>query len=168
LPVRYPSILRPSGTLEFSMSESDSEQPSHDAARFQVKATADSHFGWMRTRMAVERTMMAWIRTAVALIGFGFTIVQFFERFADFEGVAAAIRPWAPRYLGLALMGVGVAALLVSAVQYRSFIRYMWGKEFAPIAGWGDARHNTPIYAITIVMLFIGLFAFFAVLLRAL
>ena len=28
--------------------------------------------------------MMAWVRTAVALIGFGFTIVQFFDRHRDF------------------------------------------------------------------------------------
>ena len=44
-------------------------------------ATADSHFAWLRTRLALERTMMAWQRTAVSLIGFGFAIVQFFEHF---------------------------------------------------------------------------------------
>ena len=37
--------------------------------------------------------MMAWVRTAVALIGFGFTIVQFFERFGGMEGVAAVRSP---------------------------------------------------------------------------
>jgi uncharacterized membrane protein YidH (DUF202 family) len=29
---------------------------------------------------------MAWVRTATALIGFGFTIVQFFERFNKRRG----------------------------------------------------------------------------------
>jgi putative membrane protein len=38
--------------------------------RFQVRVTADSYFAWLRARMALERTMMAWMRTAVALIGF--------------------------------------------------------------------------------------------------
>jgi inner membrane protein YidH len=47
--------------------------------------------------------MMAWVRTAVALIGFGFTLVQFFDRFGNLEGVDAALRPNAPRYLGLTL-----------------------------------------------------------------
>ena len=51
-----------------------------DAKRFETRATADSHMAWLRTRLSVERTMMAWLRTAVSLIGFGFVIVQFFER----------------------------------------------------------------------------------------
>jgi Domain of unknown function (DUF202) len=46
--------------------------------RFEVKATASDHFSWLRTRLSVERTMMSWIRTATALIGFGFTIVPVF------------------------------------------------------------------------------------------
>ena len=47
-------------------------------ARFQVKPTSDSHFSWLRTRLAVESTLMSWVRTSISLIGFGFTIVQFF------------------------------------------------------------------------------------------
>ena len=50
------------------------------AGRFEVRVTAGSHFSWIRTRLSLERTMMSWIRTAVSLIGFGFAIVQFFER----------------------------------------------------------------------------------------
>src|SRR5499426_350593 len=85
----------------------------------EVRTISDSHFAWIRTRLALERTMMAWVRTAVALIGFGFTIVQFFERFHSMEGVAPALRPQAPRYLGLALIGAGIAGLLISIWQYR-------------------------------------------------
>ena len=48
-----------------------------NAGRFEVRVTADSHFAWLRTRLALERTVMAWLRTAVSLIGFGFAIVQF-------------------------------------------------------------------------------------------
>ena len=48
-----------------------------NAGRFEVKVTADTHFGWIRTRLSVERTMMSWQRTATALIGFGFAIVQY-------------------------------------------------------------------------------------------
>ena len=71
------------------------------AARFEVNPNVGNHFAFIRTRLALERTMMAWVRTAVALIGFGFTIVQFFERFGGMEGVAAAARPVLPRYIGL-------------------------------------------------------------------
>ena len=135
--------------------------------RFEVRPTSDSHFSWLRTRLSLERTLMSWVRTAVALIGFGFTIVQFFERLRVMEGVEPALQPQAPRYLGLALIAAGVLALLISAWQYRATVRYLLGQEFEPIAGLGETVGPTPLYAISIVMIFIGLFAFSAVFLRA-
>jgi putative membrane protein len=134
--------------------------------RFQVKVTADSHFAWLRTRLAIERTIIAWVRTSVALIGFGFTIVQFFERFSGFEDVGAARVPLAPRYIGLALIAAGVLALLISTWQYRTLLGYMW-REFGPVAGTDKAPHRTPVYAIAIGMLLIGVLAFLAVLTRS-
>jgi len=137
-----------------------------DHARFEVRVTSDSHFAWIRTRLSVERTLMSWLRTAVALIGFGFTIVQFLERLPKLRE-SGSIFPEAPRYLGLALIGAGVMALLVSAHQYRQILSYLWGRDFEPIAGLKQAPIQTPLYLITIAMILIGLFAFGAVLLRA-
>jgi putative membrane protein len=51
--------------------------------RFEVSVTADSHFSWLRTRFALENTMMSGQCTAVSLIGFGFAIVQFYNVPAD-------------------------------------------------------------------------------------
>ena len=82
--------------------------------RFEVRVTATDHFAWLRTRLAVERTIMAWLRTAVSLIGFGFAIVQFFERMQEMPGAAPARIPNAPEYLGLALIACGVLALPIS------------------------------------------------------
>jgi len=42
----------------------------------------------------------------------------------------------------------------------------MWGEPFAPIAGITKEGMQTPVIAVAIVLIFIGLFAFFAVLLR--
>ena len=149
--------------------------PVPPAARFEVRATSDSHFGWLRTRMATERTLLAWLRTSVSLIGFGFTIVQFFERFSQMHGVSGALRPNAPRYLGLMLMGAGIITLLVAVLQYRALVRYLWSDIFRPVAGLGvrEAREapvieQTPSMITCLLLLFIGLFAFFAVLTRAL
>ena len=135
--------------------------------RFQVKEAVASHFAWLNTRLALEMTMMAWIRTATTLIGFGFTIVLVFERLNDMERVAPAAQPFAPRYVGLVLIAAGVIALIVSAIQYRATIRYLWHDDFAAIAGIGKAPGNTPIYAITIGIALIGVLAFLAVLSRA-
>ena len=134
--------------------------------RFEVKVSAESHFAWIRTRLSVERTLMSWVRTATALIGFGFTIVQFFERMQNMESVAPALRPQMPRYLGLALIAAGIAGLIVSLWQYRSLLRYMHD-EFKPIAGVRRIPHQTPLMAVTIALLLIGVVAFVAVLVRA-
>jgi putative membrane protein len=135
-------------------------------ARFEVRATASDHFAWLRTRLALERTMMSWQRTATALIGFGFAIVQYFNNLQKSPGVRPAHLPTAPEYLGLALIACGVLALIVSIWQYRWSIRYLWGEPFAPIAGVTNEGINTPVIAVAILLIGIGLFAFFAVLLR--
>ena len=136
------------------------------ASRFEVRVTSDSHFGWLRTRLSFERTLLSWVRTATGLIGFGFTIVQFFERFSDMQGVEAALRPQAPRYLGLALVGAGVLGLIISLWQYRRGVDYLWSRDFKPIAGINEDRMAAPSVAAAIVVLLIGLFAFGAIFLR--
>jgi putative membrane protein len=138
--------------------------------RFEVRVTSDSHFGWLRTRLSVERTMMSWLRTAVSLIGFGFAIVQFFERLEGMPGAQAAQHPAAPKYLGLALIASGILALLISIWQYLWTIRYLWDGSFAAIAGMRPGatkeRMHSPVLAVAVLLILIGLFAFFAVLFR--
>ena len=77
------------------------QQLDEGSDRFVVRATAESHFAWLRTRLSVERTMMAWVRTAVSLIGFGFAIVQFFERLDQTPGIHPARYPRLRGTLGL-------------------------------------------------------------------
>jgi len=141
------------------------DAPDMQSSRFEVKPTADSHFSWLRTRLSIERTLMSWVRTATALIGFGFTIVQFFERLQTMEGVGPALRPQMPRYLGLALIGAGIAGLLISLGQYRKLLHYMTD-EFGAVAGVRSVS-RTPLQAIAVALVFIGAFAFVAVLVRA-
>jgi inner membrane protein YidH len=139
--------------------------------RFEVRPTTDSHFSWIRTRIALERTLLAWVRTGVALIGFGFTIVQFFQRLQGMEGVAPAARPQAPRHLGLAMIGAGVLSLVISGWQYRRLVQYLWSPQFRPLAGIASKAMEpiyaqTPAVAVVTVVILIGLFAFGAVLWR--
>lgn len=136
------------------------------APRFDSTPSASNHFAWMRTRLAIERTLMAWVRTCTALIGFGFTIVQFFQHIANTPGVAQAVRPQAPRYLGLALIGSGIAGLLISIMQYRRLIAYL-NTNFSAIAKVPDSvASKTPLEAVALGLVLIGIFAFGAILFR--
>jgi putative membrane protein len=127
--------------------------------RFVVNADASTHFAWIRTRLSVERTLMAGVRTATALIGFGFTIVQFFQRMKGLEGVEMKF-PAAPGYLGLALIGAGVLQLVFFLLQYRHFVEHLWGPDYQPVAGIQRAPGTSSSVWVAFLVIFIGLFAF--------
>ena len=143
------------------------DPPTADSAgRFEVRVTADSHFSWIRTRFSLERTMMSWLRTATALIGFGFAIVQYFNHLQEVPGARPAYLPSAPEYLGLALIACGVIALVLAIWQYRWTVHYLWQGSFASIAGMTKEEKQSPVLAVAVLLIFIGLFAFIAVLFR--
>jgi putative membrane protein len=126
----------------------------------EVRPTSDSHFSWLRTKLSADRTLMSWVRTGVSMIGFGFTIVQFFERFQGFDNVKAAHYAGAPRYLGMMLIAAGTIGLLVSTIQYHMLMAEMWSDTYQVIAA---RRHRQPVYWLAVVTILIGVFAFGAV-----
>ncbi len=69
-----------------------------------------------RTRLAHERTMMAWVRTATSLISFGFTIYKFFDLQNQQARAAALI---GPRAFALGMIGTGLLALVMAAYQHH-------------------------------------------------
>jgi putative membrane protein len=133
------------------------------AQRFVVKADATTHLAWLRTRLALERTLMAGVRTATGLIGFGFTIVQFFYRFAQSDTVTLKY-PAAPGYLGLALIAAGVLQLVVFLVHHRGFLAHLWGPDFKEVAGVQREPGSSPSIWVALLVILIGVFAFSSVL----
>ncbi len=144
----------------------NNQQDSSNSDRFEVRATVSDHFAWMRTRLAVERTLISFLGMSVTLIGFGFGIVQFFDRLEEMPGIPSARFPDASRDMGLALIFCGIMAAIVSAYEYRLLNRYLRSGNFTSIAGLGKMRMFTPLYGITVVLIIIGTFAFFALLFR--
>jgi putative membrane protein len=134
--------------------------------RFDVHLNAGDHFAWLRTRLAVERTLMAWLRTAAALIGFGFTIVQVFERLQSQAPTKPVLIPEAPRDLGLALIGAGVIGIAIALWQYHRLIQYMWRGEFRVIAGVAGKPYRTPLFSMSVLLALVGVVAFTTVLFR--
>lgn len=134
--------------------------------QFKVEPSVIAHFAWLRTRFAIERTLMAWLRTSTALIGFGFTIVEIFERLRKETPDKPVMLPHAPLDFGLALIGAGILGSIIALREYRFLVRYMCSGKFQAIAGTQEGPVNMPLLAMCILISMIGVVAFTAVLFR--
>jgi|WetSurMetagenome_2_1015567.scaffolds.fasta_scaffold57951_3 putative membrane protein len=75
-----------------------------------------------RTRMAADRTLMAWLRTSLSMISFGFTLYKFLQAFEGQNPVLMS-HPNAPRNAGLSLIGIGTFALIMACIQHEQYLR---------------------------------------------
>ena len=110
-----------------------------------------------RTRLAHERTMMAWIRTAASLISFGFTIHKFFQ-YLKATGVGHD-RLLGPREFGLMMIAIGLLVLLIAAIQQHRDIKAL-RKNFPSAVPYSQATIVAGLISI------LGILAFVSVLLR--
>ena len=83
-----------------------------------------------RVFFAAERTLLAWQRTAIALIGLGFVIERFglFLRFVNAGHPAMGNRSLSLIAAVLSLL-CGAFVAIISTVQYRRFIRELSAPE---------------------------------------
>jgi putative membrane protein len=78
-----------------------------------------------RTRLAADRTLMAWIRTSVSMISFGFTIFKFFVYLRESDILSGRLLLQGPRNLGLGLVGLGTLLLGMAIVEYLLYQRWL-------------------------------------------
>ncbi len=83
-----------------------------------------------RVLFAAERTLLAWQRSAIALMGFGFVVERFglFLRIVTNQPLSIAQRG-ASLWLGVALLLLGALIGVVSAIQFRQVVRGLGEKE---------------------------------------
>jgi putative membrane protein len=78
----------------------------------------------IRTRLAFERTLMAWMRTGVSLISFGFTIDKAFA-YAYEHGVARPQGALGPRHFALIMICLGVVSIALATVQHIRHVKVL-------------------------------------------
>lgn len=102
--------------------------------------------------MALQTTLSAWVRTATALIGFGFAIVQFLEHWGPPDG-GAQNGPHLAHIVGLILVGAGSLTTAIAIWEYRTVLKYLEGNDFQPIAGIPTIRREPPDVAVWMAFL---------------
>ena len=72
------------------------------------------HLARQRNRDAAERTLMAWIRTCLSLISFGFGLDKIVSAIRSQAAGGAARHGWGVQLISLAFVGTGVVAMLAA------------------------------------------------------
>jgi putative membrane protein len=111
-------------------------------------------FSWIRTDLSNLRTLMSWARTAVSLIGFGFTIFNFFSGLLDESG-EPRLRDFS-RNLGIALVITGTCAVLVGVYNYWIINQYLESSPVATAVHRGLKLRWIYSYVIAAVLAIIG------------
>ncbi|KJH71045.1 YidH family protein [Aliterella atlantica] len=110
-----------------------------------------------RNRAAAERTLMAWIRTSLSLISFGFGIDRIVTALRGLGSASEAVG--LSRNIGLSFIAIGVLALLLATIGHRQDLRRI---------NRGDFTYNPRIslgLVVAIALMIVGLFAFIGILL---
>lgn len=111
-----------------------------------------------RNRAAEERTLMAWIRTCLSLISFGFGI----ERIVTVlhQELGDTINPLRlSRILGLAFVALGTLAMLAAAKDHRGQLQRLQNNDLQFIS------RQSPALIVAIILAFLGGIAFLGMLL---
>jgi putative membrane protein len=113
-----------------------------------------------RTREAADRTLMAWIRTCLSLIGFGFGIAKFRDILAEAGLGRSPAHIHSTLIFGLSFIALGIFGLLAAVVQHWRILQQIKLENF-------QYTGFRPVVMITaLILLLIGLFAFISLLLR--
>jgi putative membrane protein len=94
-----------------------------------VKPSASDH-------LANERTFLAWIRTSIVLMGFGFVVVKFslFVRQLSLAVTGHTVTPVTgfSGVIGMCLVAVGALTALIGFLRYRRIEKQLLDHAFYP------------------------------------
>ncbi len=114
-----------------------------------------------RSRQASDRTLMAWVRTSLSLIGFGFGIASFRDILLEGGLIRNPQKEFNGALIfGLSFISLGVLGLLAATMQHWRILQHLKQADFS-YTGFRPLA-----FVMAILLMLIGLFAFIAVLMH--
>lgn len=112
-----------------------------------------------RNRWAAERTLMAWIRTSISMVTFGFAFDKFFAilRYDAPEPTSSDV---SQRWFGLVLISAGILMLTLAVTEHIVILRRL--KQREPLM---SGSLSLPLFGASVVLL-IGIGALMLILSR--
>ena len=130
--------------------------PMHEETQ---KVNVSNELARERSRQAADRTLMAWVRTALSLIGFGFGVAQFRDILVRAELVTrrSPEYPSTALYFGLAFISLGVLGLLAATIQHWRILQHIKQDQFH------YSGFRPLVFIMATALITIGVLAFIAV-----
>ena len=88
-----------------------------------------------RVYFAAERTLLAWLRTGIAVMGVGFLVARFGLFLRMLRDGDASISPGASTFLGVGFVLLGAMGIAGATWQYSSFLKTLSPSE-RPTGYW--------------------------------
>lgn len=114
-----------------------------------------------RSRAAADRTLMAWIRTCISLIGFGFSIPTIVR---TIENTHLSHKLNSVRFsviVGLSFIGTGMLGMVLGLREHRQLLKQIQSDRYTY-----ETSHSAEI--VGVALLVIGLVSFIGVVIKSL